>query len=61
MSKIRSELRSRADYVLSYKPNLPIVVIEAKDNNHSVGDGMQQGLGYDELLQVPFVFNVSSG
>ncbi len=47
----------RADYVLFYKPNLPIAVIEAKDNNHSLGDGMQQGLGYGDLLQVPFVFS----
>ncbi len=35
----------RADYVLFYKPNIPIAIIEAKDNNHSLGDGMQQGLG----------------
>lgn len=47
----------RADYVLFYKPNIPIAVIEAKDNNHSVGDGMQQGLGYAELLDVPFIFS----
>ncbi len=47
----------RADYVLFYKPNIPIAVIEAKDNNHSVGDGMQQGLGYADMLQVPFVFS----
>lgn len=47
----------RADYILFYKPNLPIAIIEAKDNNHAVGDGMQQGLGYGELLQVPFVFS----
>ncbi|WP_281184757.1 EcoAI/FtnUII family type I restriction enzme subunit R [Trichlorobacter lovleyi] len=47
----------RADYVLFYKPNIPIAVIEAKDNNHTIGDGMQQGLGYAELLQVPFVFS----
>lgn len=47
----------RADYVLFYKPNIPIAIIEAKDNNHAVGDGMQQALGYDELLQVPFVFS----
>ncbi len=33
----------RADYVLYYKPNIPIALIEAKDNTHSVGDGMQQG------------------
>ena len=47
----------RADYVLFYKPNMPIADIEAKDANHTVGDGMQQGLGYAELLQVPFVFS----
>jgi len=47
----------RADYILYYKPNLPIAVIEAKDNNHSVGAGMQQGLGYASLLQVPFTFS----
>lgn len=47
----------RADYVLFYKPNIPIAVIEAKDNSHSVGDGMQQALGYADLLQVPFVFS----
>ena len=47
----------RADYVLFYKPNVPIAIIEAKDNNHSLGAGMQQGLGYGEMLQVPFVFS----
>jgi len=47
----------RADYVLFYKPGIPIAVIEAKDNNHSIGDGMQQGLGYSGLLHVPFTFS----
>ncbi len=47
----------RADYVLFHKANIPIAIIEAKDNNHSLGDGMQQGLGYAEMLQVPFVFS----
>jgi type I restriction enzyme R subunit len=47
----------RADYVLSFKPNLPLAVIEAKDNNHAVGAGMQQALGYSEPLDVPFVFS----
>ena len=46
-----------ADYVLYRKPNLPVAVIEAKDNNHRVGDGMQQGLRYAEMLGVPFVFS----
>jgi len=47
----------RADYVLYYKPNIPIALIEAKDNAHSIGDGMQQALDYAETLNVPFVFS----
>ena len=47
----------RADYVLYYKPNVPIAVIEAKDNKHAIGDGMQQALDYAETLNVPFVFS----
>ena len=47
----------RADYVLYYKPNLPIALIEAKDNSHSVGDGMQQALDYADALNIPFVFS----
>lgn len=39
--------------MLFHKPNMLIAVIEAKDNKHSLGDGMQQGLGYAEMLQVP--------
>ncbi len=35
----------------------PRAIVEAKDNNHGVGDGMQQGLGYAEMLDVPFVFS----
>jgi type I restriction enzyme R subunit len=46
----------RADYILYYKPNIPIAIIEAKDNNHSVGDGIQQALGYAATLNIPFVF-----
>ena len=47
----------RADYILYYKPNIPVALIEAKDNRHSVGDGMQQALGYAETLNIPFVFS----
>ncbi len=47
-----------ADYLLYYRPNLPIAVIEAKDNNHAVGDGMQQALGYADMHGgLPFVFS----
>ena len=47
----------RADYLLHYKPNLPIAIVEAKDNNHSVGAGMQQALVYGEMLDIPFVYS----
>jgi len=49
--------QKRADYVLYYKSNIPIAVIEAKENNLSVGAGMQQALDYAETLDVPFVFS----
>ncbi|MBU3070435.1 DEAD/DEAH box helicase family protein [Aestuariicella sp. G3-2] len=45
-----------ADIVLYHKPNLPLAVIEAKANKHEMGKGMQQGLDYARLLDVPFVF-----
>lgn len=47
----------KADVLLYYKPNIPIALIEAKDNNHSVGDGMQQALDYATTLDIPFVFS----
>lgn len=49
--------QKRADYILYYKSNIQLAVIEAKDNNHSVGAGMQQALNYAETLAVPFVFS----
>jgi len=47
----------KADYLLYYKPGIPIAVIEAKDNNESVGAGMQQALEYAEILDVPFAYS----
>jgi type I restriction enzyme R subunit len=47
----------RADYILYFKPNIPLALIEAKDNAHSVGDGMQQALDYAATLEIPFVFS----
>ncbi|MFO7757866.1 MAG: type I restriction enzyme HsdR N-terminal domain-containing protein [Roseovarius sp.] len=51
--------QKRADYVLYIKPNIPVAVVEAKDNKHSVGDGMQQALSYAEMLRVPFAFSTN--
>ena len=55
--RVRRGAAKRADYVLYYKPNIPIAIVEAKDNTHTVGAGMQQGLGYGEMLDVPFVYS----
>ncbi len=48
--------RKFADYVL-YHHNLPLAIIEAKDNNHGLGAGMQQALEYAEMWDVPFVYS----
>ncbi|MEB2780007.1 DEAD/DEAH box helicase family protein [Algoriphagus sp. C2-6-M1] len=48
--------RKRADYILYYKKNIPLAIIEAKDNKKGIGAGMQQALEYSDILQLPFVF-----
>ena len=62
--KVRGKLvargkAKRADYILYYKPNIPLALVEAKDNNHSVGDGMQQALDYSATLDIPFVYSTN--
>ena len=49
--------RKRADYILYYKPNIPIAIIEAKDNKHSIRAGIQQALDYARILDIPCVFS----
>lgn len=49
--------RKRADYILSYKPNMPLAIIEAKDNNKPMGAGMQQALEYGDILDIPFIYS----
>jgi len=61
---VRGQLSSRnkkkkkfADYVLQREKGVPIAVIEAKDNNHTISQGMQQALGYAEILEVPSAYS----
>ena len=49
--------RKRADYILYYKPHIPIAIIEAKNNKHSVSAGIQQGLDYAQILDIPSVYS----
>ena len=48
--------QKRADYVLFYKSNFPLAVIEAKDNNHPVGAGLQQAIDYAKALDIYYVY-----
>ena len=47
----------RADYALFHKANIPLAVVEAKDNGHAMGAGMAQAISYAALLDVPFSFS----
>jgi len=55
----KRDKRSRriADYILFYKPNIPLAVVEAKDNTHSIQAGMQQAIDYASMLDIPFIFS----
>ncbi|OGT19928.1 MAG: restriction endonuclease [Gammaproteobacteria bacterium RBG_16_57_12] len=57
MSSRNKKKKKFADYVLSWEPGVPIAVVEAKDNNHTVSHGIQQALGYAEILEVPSAFS----
>jgi type I restriction enzyme R subunit len=57
MSARNKKKKKFADYVLSWEPGIPVAVVEAKDNNHTVSHGMQQALGYAEILEVPCAFS----
>lgn len=57
MSSRNKKKKKFADYVLSWEPSVPIGVVEAKDNNVGVGHGMQQALGYANLLEIPSAFS----
>ncbi len=57
LSSRNRKKRKFADYVLSWEQGVPIAIVEAKENNCSVSHGMQQALGYAEILNVPSVFS----
>lgn len=57
MSSRNKKKKKFADYVLQWEPGVPIAIVEAKDNNHTVSHGMQQALGYTQILNVPSTFS----
>ncbi len=54
----RNKKKSKfADYILYQEPGVPIAVVEAKDNHHTVSQGLQQALGYAEILDIPSAYS----
>lgn len=56
-NKVKRGEAKKADYILYYKSNLPIAVIEAKDNNHPITGGLSQAIEYGQILDIPFVYS----
>ena len=48
----------KADYLL-YHNGKPIAVVEAKDNNHAVGGGIQQAIDYALILDLKFAYSTN--
>ncbi len=47
----------KVDYLLSYRSNMPIAIVEAKDNKVTVSHGIQQAIGYAVDLDIPFAYS----
>lgn len=51
--------KKRADFILYYKNNFPIAIVEAKDNNHTAGAGLEQAKQYAQILNIPFAYSTN--
>lgn len=49
--------RKNPDFILSYQKNFSIAIIEVKDNKHSISSGIEQAIGYAEILDAPFAYS----
>ncbi|MGB4498333.1 MAG: DEAD/DEAH box helicase family protein [Methylococcaceae bacterium] len=58
-NKTKRGVRKFADVILYYKPNIPVAIIEVKKNTLTLGAGMQQGLNYGAILDIPVVFSTN--
>ena len=46
--------KKKADYLLLYKDNIPLALVEAKGIGHNAMEGYQQVLAYAQILEIPF-------
>lgn len=49
--------RKKADYLLHHHNNFPIAIVEAKDGDHTIEDGIQQAIDYAKILDIPFAYS----
>ena len=57
--KARRREGKRADYILRYRPDMPLAVVEAKPDTAPVGEGMQQAKDYAEILGLKFAYSTN--
>jgi type I restriction enzyme R subunit len=48
--------QKRADYLLRYRRDFPIAVVEAKAAYRTAGDGLQQAKAYAQILGLKFAY-----
>jgi len=51
--------QKRADYLLRYRPNLMLAVVEAKASHKTPGDGLQQAKEYAQILDLKFAYSTN--
>lgn len=55
--KTKRGTRKKADYLLYHHNNFPIAIVEAKDGDHNIEDGIQQAIDYAKILDIPFAYS----
>ena len=56
-NKTTRGIPKRVDYILYYKPNIPVAIVEAKNNKKALSSGIQQALDYSNMLDIPIVYS----
>nr|WP_292192257.1 DEAD/DEAH box helicase family protein [Mesorhizobium sp.] len=59
--KARRGKQKRADYLLRYRSDFPIAVVEAKSSYRHAGEGLQQAKNYAEILGLRFAYSTNGG
>jgi len=57
MSSRNKKKKKFADYVLQMKKGVPVAIVEAKANTKTVSDGLQQAIGYTDILKLPSAYS----